>query len=125
MKSSRYGVMQRLFQVSFNKYEELLLHDRKYANKTIICLKFFIRQCEPYLKNLSSHAIKSVVMNIIVEDPSYFNKKGKGQLEEGFLHCFQRLEDMVTGLCIPDIIFKDKVNVFRFVFHFKRRYFQF
>ena len=49
-------------------------------------------------------------MNIIVEDPSYFNKK-RG-LEEGFLHCFQKLEEMVTGSFIPDILFQE-VNVLR------------
>ena len=52
-------------------------------------------------------------MQIIFEDPYYFEYDNRRQVEESFLECFKRLEDMVSEGFIPDIIFHE-VNVFRF-----------
>ena len=52
-------------------------------------------------------------MQIIFEDPYYFEFDNRRQVEESFLECFKRLEDMVSEGFIPDIIFHE-VNVFRF-----------
>ena len=35
---------------------KLDLHDTKYARFIIICIKYFIKLCKPYLKALTSHA---------------------------------------------------------------------
>ena len=35
---------------------ELALYDTKYARFIIICIKYFIKLCKPYLKALTSHA---------------------------------------------------------------------
>ena len=73
--------------------------------------KYCIRLCDPYLKGITSHAIKSVVMNIIFESPHFFDN-GR-QLEQGFQECLNKLEAMVSDGFVPDIIFPD-VNVYRF-----------
>ena len=52
-------------------------------------------------------------MKIIFEEPRYFEYDKRTQVEEKFLECFKRLEDMVSEGFIPDIIFHE-VNVFRF-----------
>ena len=52
-------------------------------------------------------------MQIIFEDPYYFEFDNRRQVEDSFLECFKRLEDMVSKGFIPDIIFHE-VNVFRF-----------
>ena len=53
-------------------------------------------------------------MKIIFEEPRYFEYDNRRQVEESFLECIKRLEDMVSEGFIPDIIFHE-VNVFRFV----------
>ena len=101
----------KYFQIAFNQFEKLLLHDTKFSKLIIVCIKYFIKLCKPYLKSITSHAIKSVVMNTIFENPHYFDH-GR-QLEEGFLECFDRLQAMICSGFIPDIIFPE-VNVYRY-----------
>ena len=83
------------FQLDFHNYERLLLYKIKFAKNVVKCLKYFIRyevsqmkyfahfhnflyfvlhrSCDPYLKDVTSHAIKSVVMKKIYHQPSYFH----------------------------------------------------
>ena len=85
---------------------ELALYDTKYARFIIICIKYLIKLCKPYLKALTSHTIESAIMEIIFEEPRYFKYDSRRQVEETFLECFKRLEDMIKKGFIPDIIFR-------------------
>ena len=44
---------------------------------------------------------------MIFEEPRYFEYDNRRQVEETFLECFKRLEDMVKKGFIPDIIFPE------------------
>ena len=45
-------------------------------------------------------------MKIIFEEPRYFEYDSRRQVEETFLECFKRLEDMIKKGFIPDISFR-------------------
>ena len=73
-------------------------------------IKYFIRNaCSPYLKTVTSHSIKSVIMHMVLEDDIDFEN---GNLEETFQICFKELEKKVCDGIIQDIIFPN-VNLLR------------
>jgi len=91
------------FQIDFHEMEKKILAEKNFIKMIIRLLKYLRNVWLEPLSVLSSHVIKSVVMQkILSRDKNYW--KNNWNLEDNFRECFTELVSSVRRGCVKDVL---------------------
>ena len=91
------------FEMDFHNFERAILYRRNYAKNVIKLIKFMRNNHQGPLQLLSSHMIKTVVMEKTLEDEHYWEDVFK--LESNFYDCMELLLLKIFSGKVNDIFF--------------------
>ena len=91
------------FEMDFHNIERSILHKKNFANNTIKLIKCLRNNWKGPIEMLSSHIIKTVVMEKTLEDENYW--KENFNLEKNFSDCMEMLVRKIETGKVSDIFF--------------------